>query len=342
MIGERVIAYTISSNAAKMIKSGLAEISSGGVRDIATKQLVELAKPAVKNMAGDILSPLSLVSGVANNVQSAMVQKGVNQVNKKVDLSLDKLDQVQRAVGNLSNVNALGWLNCTIGIVNCGISLVEFAVVLKSLNKIEKRLDSIEYKIDQETRKNVRDAFHKYSYYIISDVEKLKSDELNESILFDVSDHLCEISAFLGGKISDFEEGKIDSSLAFDILFPLGSAFAKELKAFSALYYYEKGEMSPVYDLSFKVVQRMADQQFSSTFKNRLLIDFTDFSFEDKYLVYNSTMLTTETQIGELIHSENVIQKLDKNDYMHLEAFLHKKIMEGDYQEIGDHICILI
>ncbi|MCD7764159.1 MAG: hypothetical protein LUI14_13425 [Lachnospiraceae bacterium] len=342
MIGERVIAYTISSNSAKMIKSGLAEISSGGVRDIVTKQLVELAKPAVKNMTGDILSPLSLVSGAVNNVQSAKVQKSVNQINKKIDLSLDKLDQVQMAVEALPNLSSLGWLNCTLNIVNCGISLAGFAMVSNSLNKIEKRLDSIEYKIDQETKKKVRDDFYKYSYYIISDVEKLKSDELNESILFDVSDRLCEISTFLGGKISDFEEEKLDSSLACDILFPLGSAFAKELKAFSALYYYEKGEISPVYNLSFKVLQRMADQHFASTFKKRLLTDFTELSFEDKYLVYNSTMLTTETQIGELIHSENVIQKLGKNEYLHLEDYLQNKVMEEDYQEVGDHICIIV
>lgn len=98
MVGEE-IGFTISKEAWKLIQSGQCKLSSGGVRKH-TGELVELAKPVVKKVAKGSTSKLvnaaankfTLVSSLANNVQSAFIQKKVNVVNKKMDISLEKLE----------------------------------------------------------------------------------------------------------------------------------------------------------------------------------------------------------------------------------------------------------
>ena len=79
-----VLAYKISKKAMKLVKTGKAVVSSGGVR-LPSGELVELAKPVAQAVGSKVpLGPLTFISSVGNNIQSIFIQKSVNKANRGI------------------------------------------------------------------------------------------------------------------------------------------------------------------------------------------------------------------------------------------------------------------
>lgn len=137
MAGAVQVGYTISKAALKMVKAGKAIISSGGVR-LPNGAMYEMAVPsALSNAGGGIFAPITMVSSLANNVQSAFIQHGVNVANDKLDVvgndtSKLRMDSsvIKKGISNLNDgVNSIntniGLLSGKIGSVNSRINLMD-------------------------------------------------------------------------------------------------------------------------------------------------------------------------------------------------------------------------
>lgn len=341
MAGEVKLVYTISKEAAKLVKQGKAVLESGGVRDHAGK-LIELAKPAVNSVTGNLSSPITMVSSVANNVQSAFIQKGVNVANKKLDLSLEKLDQIQMAVNGLAKSNVLGWVNCAVGIVNCGITVAGFYMTIEKLNEVSAQLEGLKKIVEKDIINQHLEFFDRYRLYIISDEGRMKQEGLSVVQGGSVEEHLAQIAAYLKRVIREFENREIDGELGCTIIFNLAIAFAKEVNEYSALYYYETGKMPSSYEAWVAVLESIDSPSFKEHLKRYLFFECPHVGIEEKYTAYSALMYAVETQLGELEYTKMLIPQIEKKDYMNMEEFLSRRLKEDLVYEVDGRVCIPI
>lgn len=342
MSGEIKLCYTISKEAYKLVKEGKAVLSSGGVRASQGKQLIELAKPAVKAASGSLSSPLTLISSLGNNVQSAFIQKGVNKANVKLDTTLDKLDILQNSVNALAVNGTLSWVNCALGIVNCGVTIGGFALTLNELNIISDKMDKLKEKIDYNNISELLERFDEYRGLISEDIGRMDSESYSVLQNSDVADHLQKIYAFLKRIIRDFEHKKIPGELACNIIFSLAPAFAREVKEYAARYYYEKEKFPPNYKEWVDLLRHIVGNDFTERYKSFLQFDCMELSTEERYVAYGSVMYSIQYQLSDLEFGKQVVQRLEKKDFFRLDDYLMERIGKSDYIEDGDKICITI
>ena len=133
MAAEKLV-FTISKAAAKLIKAGDAILSAGGVR-LTDGTMFEMAKPAAQAISqltssfgsmNPVVAGVNLASSLASSVQCAFIQAGVNSANVKLDDVLVKLNSISEAMGGLSTVKALSWVNTAFSLANSGISIAGF------------------------------------------------------------------------------------------------------------------------------------------------------------------------------------------------------------------------
>ena len=145
-----VLAYKISKKAMKLVKTGKAVISSGGVR-LPSGELVELAKPVAKSVSsGGPLGPLTFVSSLGNNVQSVFIQKSVNKANRGIkvlekqgleiiqDLDLIHADTLEVKRGMVSLMNELYDVNQKVDVLN---TKVDFN--LQQINQLQSMVTNL-------------------------------------------------------------------------------------------------------------------------------------------------------------------------------------------------------
>ena len=122
--------FEVSKEAVKLVRTGKAIYSSGGVR-LLDGTLFELAKPVVQTAGSSSpLSPLTLVSSLGNNVQSVFIQKGVNKANRGIkvlkkqgveiikDMDLIHADTIEIKQGMISMMDELYGVNQGVDLLN--------------------------------------------------------------------------------------------------------------------------------------------------------------------------------------------------------------------------------
>ena len=119
MAGSVNLTVKISKEAMKLVNSNLAKLSSGGVR-LLDGTLFEQFKPAIG--LGPVGSAINVASSLTANVQSAMIQQGVNAANAKLDVVIQQLGSLANAMQGLQQVQVLSWVNSAFSLANCGIS----------------------------------------------------------------------------------------------------------------------------------------------------------------------------------------------------------------------------
>ncbi len=280
----------ISKKAAKLIAKGLAEWSSGGVRDKATGQFIELAKPVLKNGLGSInlasMNPVfgvaNLVSSLGNNVQSAFIQKSLNEANVKLDNVITRLDSIAQSINALGAIHALSWANLALSIANCGISVAGFKMTLSKLNKVTSQLTSFydRYKRDQSRRLST--VFETIRGYLINDIDDLSRVEAGGTVDFEafnaiapfIKEHIIQARAFLENDlIPQFKSRDVDGPSGCLMIFTLVGLYAQVVNEFCALSYYANHQLPQLSAEWRQTVHALLEEPFKSAFRQNLMLD---------------------------------------------------------------------
>lgn len=347
MAGTVECIFTITKDAYKLIKNGQAVLDSGGVR-LLNGTLKELAVPAVKSAmsGGGPLSVVSTVSSLANNVQAGIIQHGVNQANQKLDVSLEKLSQIQSAVESLSQTKALGWASCSLGMLNCGISIAGFYMLSKKLDEVSNQLsiistkldhisqqiDDLDQKMTNREQSQYLETFNRMCMNIKSDADHFDRLGISQTA-GRAEDHLNEIASFLKSVIRDFKDKHIDGTLGCYLIFSLAPAFAQEIKEYSARYFYEYGTYPSLYESWINVLKEIDSDSFWQYLKRFLQFDCLAIPLKDKQIAYNSAMYGTQYLLGDLAFNRQLTDKLDSYSYLHLDAVIQDKLQSDKFFE---------
>lgn len=338
MAGNEKLVYTISKTAANYVRDGKAVIDSGGVRWL-DGRILELAKPAVSSITGNLTSPIALMSSLVGNVQSGFIQNGVNQANTKLDLSLEKLDQIQNAVNGLAKSNVLGWVNCGFSMANFGISVAGICMILEKLNKISLQINDLTSKVDRKIKGDYLEKFDCYRFYIKSDIQALDKSDIAVN-LNEISIRMGEIAAFLKRIIREFNNKEIDGMLGCSIIFNLSIAFAQELRKYSAQYFYQNGQYPANYEEWVQILYSIDSDTFKEHLKQILIFDCIDISMREKYSAFGGVVYGIEYQLGSLEYTKKLVMRIEQKDYLRMDHILTGRVKSNNFFESNGRVCI--
>jgi len=339
MPGSVELVYTVSNKAMKLVKAGKAVISSGGVRML-DGSLAELAKPALKTVSGSITSPISLVSSLANNVQSGFIQHGVNTANKKLDVTLETLDRIEQAVGSLSRSNILGWASCAFSMANCGISIAGFYMTLKKMDQISAKISALSDKIDHAIISEMVERYERYRLNLNSDLGLLQTFKPEVTKTPNFEEHLNEITAYLNRILAEFEAHKIDGVLGCNLIFGLSIPFAQEIREYSTQFYYENNHYPTNYLQWISVLNRIDSDTFKQLLKSILLYDLPNLRMEDRYSAFSGAVSSIQLQLGNLAYGQELVKCLPQKKYIALDDVISYNIHNDLFSEANGLMCI--
>ena len=292
-MGEIKITASISKEAWRLVKSGKAVLESGGVREL-NGQFKELLKPVLTKgvektasaLSGGLLGGANLISSVGCNVQCAFIQKGVNQANQKLDVVLNKMDDLCKAVGSLGQIQALSWLNCAVGIANLGVSIAGFYITSQKLDSLSEEIDKVNKNVidvidilnENELKKTIS-SFKKYMLDIYADIQELKDIKNLSTDKMSINERsirsmLNEIANFLNELIDDFTKKTELNEVYCNMILSLTSLFVQEVQLFTSVYYYtHEGKFPPNYSAWEEAIEKVNSNDFLTKVKNYIYKD---------------------------------------------------------------------
>lgn len=334
MSGERVkLVYTITKEAFNLIQKGKAELQSGGVRN-PDGSLLELAVPGkqtIENgvskitLPGGAFSGINMVSSLANNVQSAYIQKGVNQANRK----LDNLLKMQTSVLNeLHMIAGLQIANLALGFVNLAVSVKNFSEIKLQLNEVKEILTDLSVHIQKKEYYEYVERYERYSSYTINSIECIRhASSMPE--LMTVPNTLSEIEAFLKDVIRSFNNRDIDSELGCTIILGLVPCYVQAVKMYSARYFYSYNEVPDIYTKCIEVLNSINSETFREMMKKHLLVSQPALPMPDVYKGFSGIMTSIKSGINNLQFEKEIWEVLPQKDYRNLDYIIQDHIMNN-------------
>lgn len=336
MSGKRVeLVYTITKDALDMIKQGKAVLQSGGVRNldgslmelaVPGKQIVESGSAPIFSIPGKLFQGVNMVSSLANNIQSAYIQKGVNEANRKLD-SLLKLQSTM--MNELHIVAGLQVVNLALGFVNLGVSIKNFSEIKVRLNEVRDLLTDLSEHIHKKEYYDYIESYEKYSSYTINSIENLRHASGPVELAL-IPNSLSEIEAFLKKIIRSFNDKNIDGELGCTIIFGLVPCYVQAVKIYSANYYYIYHEIPNIYNKCIEVLDNIKSKTFRESMKRYLLVSHPEISMDNVYKNFSSIMVSIKTSANNLQFEKEVWEILPQKDYQNLDNIIQRKIMNNE------------
>ncbi len=339
------LAMAVSKAALQMIKAGEAVLSSGGVRTLGG-QLIELAKPVAKagpnllniSSLNPVLSGVNLASSIGNNVQSAFIQKSLNEANYKLDNVLDQLHSIANSMNAINTINVLSWANMALGLANCGISLIGFKMTFERLGGLSSQLGSFIDRYKQDQLMELTEEYERIRQTLIEDIDDLTRIESKrdtilvefKSIEIHIRGHIVSANAFLKNKlIPKFNARQIDGRLGCEMIFTLSELYARVLNEFHALSYYVNNQLPRLSGEWMQIIKFLLSSEFTGALKLNLFLD-PAFVTVAPDLKYDAIRISREGIRESSLRLEKCVEMLPKltlDDYLSLDA--------------SDNVCVL-
>ena len=243
----------------------------------------------------------------------------VSLLNKKADVTLLKMNQLQNTVNALS---AVTWLNCGIGLLNSGISIAGFTQVLNKLSDISEQIAGLEHRIEWNIINDYRQQFDFYFNQIRTDIQFLQDPENKASEMHGIPEHLNKIKSYLSRIHNELLEGKIDDELAFYIIFGLTDGFVQELQLYSTRFLYEKGILPSSYNSWVEAIGAMDKEEFLAKLETSMSLEYMDLTFRQQKDILDAVELNSRVQMDNLVFSNLLTDAIPEEDYLNFDQYL--------------------
>lgn len=263
---KRLYLYSHSPEAEKLIDSGEAIISSGGVRS-KDGTMKEMAKP----LSFTIEELKEMISD----------DKHLITTDEKVEALGTELELSQQGIKELSEI---GWLNsAAIGQVY-SLTSAGFERTLEGLSYISENITNLGQYIQQKDVSEIREKTDKSMSNLKSYNQKLglsKFDVTNSNI----EDHLNEIAAFIRRLYDDLHNGDINGFLYCSIIQAIIVPFSTVVRKYAIRFFYDNGVAPGSFNKWVELINLITQGQW---FRDKLQYYInleTDLPYRDKVLL---------------------------------------------------------
>ena len=301
MANDQVV-YKLSRKAARMIRSGQAEWTPGGIRDKATKKILELARPVREN---------------------ALSQKEV----------LNRISQSTQAV------QALSWVNATMSLVNVGISVAGFYMTLTRLESMQGELRQFIETYGANQRSETLETYNNHLQKLTNLLAYLQSRYTTK--LFDQQDFMnhrigienecIETANFIIRVLNDFQGGLIDARLACQIIFTLTPVYAQLVNEYCCQFFCLCRQKHYQFDSWLSVMDEINSEQFRYFMKKQMAfnVEYAELHPQRRQDVLTVTFDCVEELKDNLVLSAETIQSVPENTLIPVEHLIQQRTWDS-------------
>ncbi len=341
MPGEEVqLIFSITKEAVELVKKGELVFSKGGVRRH-DGTLFELAKPALQPvLPGPPTLPNRLIRYLVrqNESQSSLL----SDLNYKMDLSLQQLQNVEKSLSSIASINALSWANCAFSVANCGISVAGFAMVLQQMDRLSGQVRALAELVDQAIRSDLMERFDRYCLNLRSCLHSLELASFDAAYSLTLEKHLNEAAAFMNRLIRDIQQSCAYTDLAVSMLFGMATPFAHVVREYSVKYFYAHQSEPANLQSWISVLAQLIAWDFTKALKRHMLYSHLELTMEQRYTAYSGGYTAAQLQLGNLAFSQALTKALPEKTYITLDKVIADDLDAGKYIVQGDRVGIPI
>ena len=236
------VVYKLSPRALNLLKAGKAEWTPGGIRDVSSKKIIELAKP----------------------VYSA---------------AMKKQETLQTIAGGLKTVQALSWVNTAMNLANLGVTVAGFYTVLTKMESMQGEIHQFisRYNADKEKEHfdNYKNNLANMGSHLYFLQNRYLLEEYNDSVFIlrepDIEKECNEAATFLDGTIQLYQSRGVPAKLACQILFTLSPIYAELVNEYCCQYYCVHGIINRFFEQWKAVLDQINSDSFHSFMKREMV-----------------------------------------------------------------------
>ncbi len=302
--------WKLNAKAARMLQSGQAEVTSGGIRDIKTKRVIAQAKPVMTKT----FSQKELLNRVAQSTQ--MIQ-------------------------------TLSWVNVGLNLVNIGVSVAGFYMTLNKLNSLQGELRQFidTYKADHES--DELEMYKNHLQKITNHLSYLQSrytipifdrqDFMNHRV--EIENECIETANFLDKTLSRFQAGQEDVRLACQIIFTLALVYAQLVNEYCCQYYCLCGQRHNQFESWLSVLDQINSESFRFFMKKQMAfnVDYAELHPQRRKDVLTVAFDGIEEVKNNLLLCSETIELAPENTLVPVEHLLQGKLWKDLQEQTGQN-----
>ncbi len=295
------VAYKLSSKAIRLIKSGQAEWTPGGIRDVHSKKIIELVKP--------------------------VMTKTLTQKELMVQMSQ-----------SIKCVQALSWVNTALSLVNVGVSVAGFYMTLTKMESMhgDLRMFIDTYKTDRQS--DTLETYNNHLQKITNHLAYLQSrytspvfdqhDFMNRRN--DIENECIETANFLNKTITAFETNQTEAKLACQIIFTLAPVYAQLVNEYCCQYYCLCGHQHNQFEPWLSVLEEINSESFRLFMKKQMAfnVEYAELHPQNRKDVLTVAFDSIEELKNSLLLCAETIRLVPEHTLVPVENLLQEKIWE--------------
>ena len=292
------VTYKLSKDALRLIQQGRAEFTIGGIRDVNTKRIIELAKPVAQN----VLSQKEMMQAMSNSLKA---------------------------------VQSLSWVNIAISLVNMGVSVVGF---YQTLTRLEASQGEIRKFIERYNSDKDADYLEKYKSHlnkITSQLNFLQNryviDDYNKQIFIqretDIEEECNEAESFLERTLMQYQKGEVSETLACQIIFTLSPVYAQLVNEYCCQFYNAHNMSHQQLNAWKDVLDQINSESFRNFMKRQMAfnVQYVQLSPQRRLEVLTVAFECVQEIIDNITTCAEVIKTAPRDELIPIAELLNEK-----------------
>ena len=297
----------MSPKAFMMVKSGLAEWTKGGIRDVKTKKIIELVKPVM--------------------TQTFSQKELLNQISSSTSM-----------IANIS------WVTSALSLVNLGVSVAGFYMTLTRMESMHGDLRQFIDTYNANQQSDTLEAYNNHLQKITNHLSYLQSRYT--SPIFDQQDFMnrrneienecIETANFLNKTLNGFQAGQIEARLACQIIFTLSPIYAQLVNEYCCQYYCLCNNQHNQFHSWLSILDQINSESFRFFMKKQMAfnVEYAELHPQRRKDVLTVAFGSVEEVQKSLVMCSEAIQLVPEHTLVPVENLLQEKIWQ-DLQDNG-------
>ena len=295
------IAFKLSRAAIEMVRNGTATLTKGGIRDIKTGHIIELAKPV-------------MTTALSNREMLSQISQGVKAVQ------------------------ALSWVNTALSLVNVGISVAGFYMTLKNMKAMHGDLRQFMNTYQADKQSETLETYRNHLQKIENHLSYLQSrytipifdrqDFMNRRN--QIEEECIETANFLEKTLTTFQAAQIEPKLACQIIFTLSPIYAQLVNEYCCQYYCLCGQLHNQFESWLSILDMINSEGFRSFMKMQMAFnaDYAELHPQRRKDVLTVAFGSVEEVKQNLLLCSEIIKNVPENTLVPVENLLQEKIWQ--------------
>lgn len=296
------VAYKLSAKAIQLIKSRQAEWAPGGIRDIKTKKIIELAKPVMTKT----LTQKEMMNHISQSVRQ---------------------------------VQALSWVNTAVSLVNTGISVAGFYMTLTRMESMhgDLRVFVDTYKADQQSE--MLEDYHNHIQKITNHLAYLQSryttpifDQQDfKNRRTDIENECIESANFIIKVLNAFQTGQVETQLACQSIFTLAPIYAQLVNEYCCQYYCLCGQQHNQFVPWLSVLDEINSDTFKYFMKKQMAfnVDYAELHPQRRKDILTVAFDSVEEVKKDMLLCAETIKRAPEHTLIPVENLLQEQLWES-------------